>query len=141
MEAHVKIVGILHAAWGAMALLGASIVTLFFGGLAHFVLTRLSPEVAQTGAPQVIAFFITLVLGTLVVAALPGFIAGIGVLGYRNWARWVLVVLSVLHLFAFPVGTLLGGYCLWVLLSPETARLFETANPPPDTPTPSHLQL
>lgn len=33
----------------------------------------------------------------------------------RRWPRPLLWVLSAIHLLAFPVGTVLAGYILWVL--------------------------
>jgi len=35
----------------------------------------------------------------------------------------VLMVTSALSLFGFPIGTLLGGYSLWVLTNNETKML------------------
>ncbi len=37
----------------------------------------------------------------------------------RPWARIVAIILGVLALFHPPVGTALGVYTLWVLLSDE----------------------
>lgn len=59
-------------------------------------------------------------------------IGGIGVLKHANWARYLTLVLSVLDLFNFPLGTALGIYCLWVLAQDRTARLFG-ARPPAGT--------
>ncbi|MDB5851418.1 MAG: hypothetical protein JWP29_5170 [Rhodoferax sp.] len=33
----------------------------------------------------------------------------------RRWARWPLLLVSVVQLWIFPIGTLLAGYTLWVL--------------------------
>jgi hypothetical protein len=38
-------------------------------------------------------------------------------------------VLSVLQLASFPVGTLIGGYGLWVLLNDESRRMLEAGDP------------
>ena len=35
---------------------------------------------------------------------------------HKDWARTVGIVLSVLQLFGFPIGTLVGGYVLWQLI-------------------------
>jgi hypothetical protein len=53
-----------------------------------------------------------------------GIIGGIGILKRKNWARYLVMVQSVLDLFNFPIGTALGIYCVWVLAKDETARLF-----------------
>ena len=69
-----------------------------------------------------------LILGTvgvvgglfLVLLALPQLVAGFGLLAGKNWARYVLIVTSAISLLGFPIGTLLGGYALWVLTNSET---------------------
>jgi len=65
----------------------------------------------------------------LLIIGLPQILAGWGLLNYRPWARILTIVISVLHLFSFPLGTALGIYGLWVLLKPETEALFR--QPPP----------
>jgi hypothetical protein len=42
-------------------------------------------------------------------------LAGIGLLTRRPWARKLALVLGVLALFRFPLGTALGVYTLWAL--------------------------
>ena len=54
---------------------------------------------------------------------LPGFLSGIGLLRGKQWARTVLVVLSLLVILLFPVGTALGGFGLWVLLGRDSRQL------------------
>jgi hypothetical protein len=75
------------------------------------------------------AIFITGAVGAgiaffLIVIALPGMIAGIGLLKMRPWARIVAIVVGALHILSFPLGTALGIYTLWVLLNAETEALF-----------------
>ena len=43
----------------------------------------------------------------------------------RARGRLVMVALGVCNLVLLPFGTALGGYAIWVLLSPGTRRLFE----------------
>ncbi len=43
---------------------------------------------------------------------------------YKPWSRVLGIVLSVLNLLNFPIGTVLGIYGLWVLLNKDTERLF-----------------
>src|SRR5687768_13845452 len=60
----------------------------------------------------------------LLVLSLPAVIIGIGLLQLRTWARVAGIVISLLNLFNFPLGTILGVYGLWVLFSKETERMF-----------------
>jgi len=64
------------------------------------------------------------IAGFLVILSLPGLLAGIGLLKMRPWARIVAIVVGVLHILSFPLGTALGIYTLWVLLNAETETLF-----------------
>ena len=50
-------------------------------------------------------------------SAAAGAIAGWGLIERRPWARMLAIVLGVLSLFDFPLGTALGIYTLWVLAS------------------------
>ena len=59
-----------------------------------------------------------------VLSAVLDIVGGIGILKRKNWARYLVMVHSVLDLFNFPIGTAFGIYCIWVLAKDETARLF-----------------
>ena len=60
----------------------------------------------------------------MLILSLPGVVAGIGLLQYRPWARILTIVLSALNLMNIPLGTILGIYGLWVMLSEDGSRLF-----------------
>jgi len=73
------------------------------------------------------------------VLALPGIVAGIGLLQFRPWARILTLILSGFDLLHVPFGTLLGVYGFWVLLSRETEQLFRIS--PPQVPPPAPAQF
>jgi hypothetical protein len=61
-------------------------------------------------------------IGTgLLIVGVVGALAGWGLMERRPWARTLAIVLGVLALFSFPVGTALGIYTLWVLV-PSTSE-------------------
>jgi hypothetical protein len=63
-------------------------------------------------------------LGLLLSAlALPGLAAGYGLVTRKPWARVVAIVVGVLSLLNFPIGTAIGLYALWVLL-PRSAQVY-----------------
>lgn len=75
------------------------------------------------------ALFITGAVGAaiacfLILISLPGMFAGIGLLKMQPWGRIVAIIVGVLHILSFPLGTALGIYTLWVLLNAETEGLF-----------------
>jgi hypothetical protein len=125
METHVKTLGILHIVFGGLGVLAALVILLVFGGVAGLVGATSHVEDAHIAVPILGAigsfvFFVVLAL------SLPGVIAGVGLLQFRQWARILTIILSIFELIHVPFGTALGIYGLWVLLSQGTERLFRT---------------
>jgi hypothetical protein len=117
MQKHITIVAALHIAYSGFALLGAVIVFLVIvgGGL-------LSGEAE--------AIWITTGVGTIVavillVVAAPGLIGGVVLLKRISWARILVLIIGCLNLLNFPLGTALGVYTIWVLVQPETKKIFD----------------
>jgi hypothetical protein len=59
--------------------------------------------------------------------AVPALLLGYGLLNLRPWARIFGFVFAAFALLHVPIGTALGLYAFWVLLNPETERLFRPA--------------
>ncbi|MCW5981929.1 MAG: hypothetical protein KIT09_27840 [Bryobacteraceae bacterium] len=125
MDGHVKILGALQIALGCLgALIGLGFL-MFFGGLAGVVgitAARQDPD-AMVAIPILAAIggFICVVL---LVLSLPSIVAGVGLLKFRPWARILTIVLCAIGLLNVPIGTAIGVYGLWVLLSRDTEPLF-----------------
>jgi len=128
MRQHATLVSILHIVYSSMNLLAAA----FLGALAvvsdHLLIILIREGVIRPHVVPVELFTLVpwlLGVAALIVAlcALPGLIAGIGFLAYREWARIMLLVVSFFSLVRVPLGTLLGGYSIWVLLQQETIEL------------------
>ena len=112
---HLQIVAIL---W-----LGASVLRLC-AGLALLVVGSVFLPAFLSGWPfnrLVPGIISTVAIGFLVVAA-AGFAAGWGLLQRESWGRGLVLVLAVLALLNFPLGTALGIYTLWVLLPQPSAE-------------------
>ena len=60
----------------------------------------------------------------------PGFVGGLGLVYGKRWARGLIMVLSFVMLPAFPFGTLLGGFGLWVLFTDGPDPLLKTGEHP-----------
>jgi hypothetical protein len=131
MDTHVKVLGVLQIALGALALFGAVVLTLVFVGGFSAVSVSGDPDAAMA-LPFIGITGIALV-GVLLLLSLPGIVTGIGLLRLRPWARIAAIVLSILGLMAIPFGTVIGVYGLWVLFSKDTERLFAA----PSSLTPS----
>jgi hypothetical protein len=122
MATHIKVLGIIHIVFGAFGLALAFLVLLLFGGIAGFV--GFSGEEGAFVAAPVVGIIGTLLFLVVAVLSLPGIVAGIGLLGFRPWARILAIIVSAVHLLNVPLGTLVGVYGLWALLSRETEALF-----------------
>lgn len=118
-ETHVKIVAWLHIILSVLGLLITALVFLVFVVIG--LLLAASDETAAMGVFAVIA---TIVGGFLFLISVPGLIGGIGLLQRQNWARILVLILSVVQLFNVPFGTAVGIYSLWALTRDETAALF-----------------
>ncbi|MBZ5559841.1 MAG: hypothetical protein LAO77_21440 [Acidobacteriia bacterium] len=122
METHVKVLGALQIAMGVFGLVGACILVLVFGGVAGIVGASGDPQ-ATIAVPIIGITGIALVL-FLLALSLPSVIVGIGLIGYRPWARVAGIVLSIFGMMLVPFGTVLGIYGVWVLFSKDTEKLF-----------------
>jgi hypothetical protein len=111
MDQHVRILGWLYIVVNALFLLLGLCGLLFFvsiGGIA-----------AAEGDATALAVLSTIgliSLGFFALLALPGMVAGYGLLKRERWGQILALILGILSLFNAPVGTLLGIYTLFVLL-------------------------
>jgi hypothetical protein len=129
METHVKVLGVLFVALGVLGLIGVVVIALVFGGAAGIVsVAAEDPETTAIAVP-VLGTVGTALGGLILILSLPDILVGIGLLERRSWARILGIVLSLIGLLNFPIGTVVGVYGLWVLLSPSSEALFQGAPP------------
>ena len=122
MAGHIRIVAALHIVFACLTiLLGLGLLALL-GGLAALVTLKEGTQDAMIGA-TVLGGVGAFLFAVMLALAVPGLIAGIGLLRMRPWARILTLVVSALELLSFPVGTALGVYGLWVMTHTETERL------------------
>jgi len=123
MTGHVRALAVLQIVYSAMGLLLGIAVFILFGGIAAVVGFNASADESLVAIP-VLTIIGGLASAVLILLSLPRFIAGVGLLSHRNWARILTWVVSVIGLIDFPVGTGLSIYGLWVLTHRDTAALF-----------------
>ncbi len=124
MQTHVKVLGALYLAVSAIFLALALFLIMASGTAAGIVGAAAEPEDAAVAIP-LIGIAGTAAAMFLGVFALPGLLTGYGLLQRKSWARIVGIVLSAISLLYIPIGTVIGIYGLWVLLSKETEPLFD----------------
>jgi hypothetical protein len=121
MQLHVSILGWLYVAVNALFLLLA--------GFALGVLPFIGAVADDPDATVVFSILGTAFGVLMVVLGLPGLVAGYGLLKRKPWARMLAVVLGILGLVNFPIGTAIGVYTLLVLLQPTATEYFAPHQP------------
>jgi hypothetical protein len=76
------------------------------------------------GAPWMTVLF-PLIAVVSVVTAFLAFLVGFSLLRRKPWGRVLGIVVAILSLLKFPVGTALGIYTLWVLVPAESAMEYD----------------
>ena len=124
MKAHLNVVGLIDlitgvffTALGVLVSLGVLVFAPWFNGAQPW-----RPEDAFTVLAVVL--FISAVF---LVIGIPNLIAGMALQRNKGWARILAIVLAVLALPSFPLGTAAGIYTLWVLTHKETEELLGAA--------------
>ena len=119
MKNRITAVGIIRIGYGAMGLLTALIVAgiLIGSGL----IAQANGDRQALPILTAIAVFVGLLVGGLSVLHVVG---GWGLLKRQKWARYLVMVLSVMDLLNIPIGTALGVYSLWVLLQTDVEAVF-----------------
>jgi hypothetical protein len=123
VSTHIKVIGVLHIVSGVMSLVGALTIFLALGVAGGIVASQ-----GEHGAAGVLAIVAIVICGFLAIVGLPGIIGGWGLLAGKEWARILVIVLGILHLLNFPLGTALGIYTLVILLRDDPqARMRSSA--------------
>ena len=124
MKAHLNVVGVIDVVAGVfftiVGVLVSAAVVLFSPWISEPTFWHQEEGVAA------LAIWL-LASGLLVVIGIPSLIAGIGLLKQKGWARTLGMIVAVLALASFPVGTVAGIYTLWVLTHKETEQLLSAA--------------
>ena len=128
MDKHVRTLAILTFAAGILGLLVA-IAILYFGGGRDGLLSisyeeRLADTMSLSTMPITGLYAFSLCIFMVLMAA-PMIATGIGLFKLQVWARWAGIALHGVNMLNVPLGTALGLYALWVLMSMETEPLFE----------------
>ena len=134
-QQHIRIAALLTLASGVIALLPAILVVLIAAG---FLTAGAFGMGAGSGSEGpfpglMVGGIMGLVAIVLAVVSIPAIIAGFGLMARKPWARVLTILLGIINLFGFPIGTMLGAYQLWVLaVNQETRAAYEGGAAAPD---------
>ncbi len=118
MEKHINVVGALQIGYSIMGIVvGILLFTLF-----HFI----GDFVDDHEAEFVLSILSKVFIIVITVVSIPGIIAGFGLFKRKEWARILTLILSVLHLLSFPIGTAVGIYSIWALVQTEVVQAFNS---------------
>jgi len=119
MEKHINIVAALQIGFSIFGIIIAVLVFVVLNLIGNFADDREASLILPIIANAVATFFVIL--------SLPGIVGGIGLFKRKEWARILVLILSVLNLFNFPIGTAVGVYSIWALVQPEVVAQFGDA--------------
>jgi hypothetical protein len=131
MEKHIQLAGILNIVYRSVLILVALLLLLIaacFRGFFEMIvrLTDADVHAIPPGVIDIVPAILVVVAICMSAVSIVGIVAAAGVLGKRKWGRVLMLVVSFFNLLRIPVGTLLGGYTIWVLLNDETIKLFDS---------------
>ncbi len=120
MKIHVNIVAALRIFSGGVGILASVAIFVIFVGFG--LLGGISTGDEEAYILAIIGPIIGL---AVLLLSLPELIGGLGLLKMRNWGRILVIIVSIIGLIQFPLGTAIGIYSIWVLFHKETIELFE----------------
>ena len=116
MNTHIKVVGWL---WILNAVV--SILMLIIG----LIIVNASVSSAEDATLVTIGGLCFFIPGTIA-----NFLAGYGLLQYKNWARILAIILAIINLPLFPIGTAVGIYTLIIMFNNEAKSMFNGGGAP-----------
>jgi hypothetical protein len=121
LHLHITVLGWLYVVGHAIFLL--------IGLFIFMLLTGIGVVSGDSTAMMVLSVIGTAVGLVLVTLAIPGLVAGYGLLTRKSWGRILAIVVGILSLINFPLGTAVGIYTLWVLFQEEATDYFTFPKP------------
>jgi hypothetical protein len=99
---------------------------LFFvmGVFVFLLLAGIGVAIGDSEAMAILGVVGTAVGLLLTVLGIPGIVAGYGLLIHKAWGRILAIVVGVLGLINFPIGTAIGIYALFVLFQEAATDYF-----------------
>jgi hypothetical protein len=113
----IKTLSVIWGVFGAFQVVVGIVFAVMFGMFGFIPLLSGDDEGVMVGG---IFMIFAVVFGLMFVAfSVPGLLAAWGMSKGKKWGAIVAAILSVFLLFNFPMGTLIGGYTLYLLSKPE----------------------
>ena len=114
---HITVVAALNIGLGT---LGVVLAIIAFVVLAGIGLLSGDPD-----ALPILTFIAVIAGGFFLITSVPDIVGGIALVKRQSWARILILILSVLKLINFPLGTIVGVYSIWVLMQDEAVQMLD----------------
>ena len=118
MESNIKLVAWLYIVLSVLCLVAAFIVVAIFAVIGLLTYDK-QGFIVFTLLSALCGFF-------AVIFCVPGILAGWGLFKYKQWARILALVLGVMSLPNFPLGTALGAFTIYTLLDERSMVVFKS---------------
>jgi hypothetical protein len=116
LKKHITMVGAVQISFSLLGLLIAFVL--------FFALSFARSQVGDNETGKMVLGYLIIILPLVIgfLSAL-GLVGGIGVLAFKSWARYLVMIVSALECLVMPIGTIFGIYAIWVLSKNETKNL------------------
>lgn len=111
LDGHIDLLGWIFIVSNIFVLFIMTFVMMILFGVGLF-----SGEAEAFGVMVMIMMIVGMMM---LVFAVPGILAGWGLLKRKSWARILALVIGILNIMSFPIGTAVGMYTVYVLLLRE----------------------
>lgn len=122
MEAHKRLLSILHIVYGTITVLIFLIISAIIRTIFPFIMEEAMTQGQEMGfaiAGAVLEVLRWVFIIILLLGPIPSIIGGIATLYNKNWGLPTLMVSGCLGLLNIPLGTALGIYTIWVFLEEQ----------------------
>ena len=103
---HQKILGAILVAYGALN---------FTAGVALLAsINVVNIFVDEVDIVQLVTLFSRVIGGILLLTSIPAIVGGIGLIQEKEWSKFLGLIVGIIYLLLFPIGTLIGIYSIWL---------------------------
>jgi len=117
MEKHITVIAALQVGFSLLGILTAIVVYIVLHNIMY-----ITDDPETVHVLNIVARWVSLFL---LLVSIPGLIGGIGLFMKKNWARILVLIISVFDLLNIPLGTIIAVYSIWVLVQDDTVKLFD----------------
>jgi hypothetical protein len=110
----------------AWLLITLNLIVLLVAAALLMVTTSIAGLVRDPEARVILPLVGTILPALMGALTVPDFIAAIGLLARQRWGRILGIVVGFLNLPGFPMGTLVGGYAIYVLMQDSAKSYFDS---------------